>query len=118
MPKIAVNGTQVGYTRAGSGEPMILLRNSACSKVQWDAVRHCLQDRFEVLTADLPAMAKPAGLSGGRRASPRPSPRQSHTIWTPSCPPASWPPDAPPNGLLFRRCVKLVERLQQQRYFR
>ncbi len=64
MPKIAVKGTQVGYTRAGSGEPMILLRNSAGSKVQWDAVRHCLQDRFEVLTADLPAMAKPAAAGG------------------------------------------------------
>ncbi len=53
MPKIAVNGTQVSYTRAGSGAPMILLHSSASSKEQWDAVRHRLQDRFEVLAADL-----------------------------------------------------------------
>ena len=53
MPKIAVNGTQVSYTRAGSGAPIILLHSSASSKEQWDAVRHRLQDRFEVLAADL-----------------------------------------------------------------
>jgi pimeloyl-ACP methyl ester carboxylesterase len=53
MPKIAVNGTQVSYTRSGSGEPMILLHSSASSKEQWDAIRHRLPDRYEVLAVDL-----------------------------------------------------------------
>ncbi len=64
MPKIAVNGTQVSYTRAGSGAPIILLHSSASSKEQWDAVRHRLQDRFEVLAVDLHGYGETGGWRG------------------------------------------------------
>ncbi len=53
MPVIDINGARVAYSAAGSGETVLLLHSSACSRAQWRALSEMLQTRYRVLAPDL-----------------------------------------------------------------
>jgi pimeloyl-ACP methyl ester carboxylesterase len=53
MPVIDVKGARVAYSAAGSGETVLLLHSSACSRAQWRALSEMLQASYRVLAPDL-----------------------------------------------------------------
>jgi len=53
MPTIEVNGAQIAYAEAGSGETVLLLHSSASSSAQWRQLTEILRARWRVLAPDL-----------------------------------------------------------------
>lgn len=53
MTNIDTNGMNVSVREEGSGEPIVLLHSSACSKAQWKAAFETFRDCYHVVAPDL-----------------------------------------------------------------
>jgi pimeloyl-ACP methyl ester carboxylesterase len=63
-----VNATR--YSRAGRGEPMVLLHALGSSRAGWEAIMPVLEEQFDVLAVDLPGFGASAPLPAGTEPSP------------------------------------------------
>jgi len=50
--------TLLSLTRAGSGEPLLLLHGLGSSRHDFTAMLHALTDRFDVINVDLPGIGR------------------------------------------------------------
>jgi pimeloyl-ACP methyl ester carboxylesterase len=55
--------SQLGYTRAGSGETVVLLHGIGLSRAAWEPVRALLEPDFDVIAVDLPGFGASPPLS-------------------------------------------------------
>jgi pimeloyl-ACP methyl ester carboxylesterase len=62
--------TDLAYTRAGSGRPLVLLHGIGCSRAQWDSLLPALAADFDAIAVDLPGFGDSAPLPAEVAASP------------------------------------------------
>ncbi len=53
MPTLSVNGVDLAYDEAGSGEPLLLVHAGIADRRMWDDVLPALAERFRVIRPDL-----------------------------------------------------------------
>jgi pimeloyl-ACP methyl ester carboxylesterase len=60
----------LAHTRAGNGEPLVLLHGLGSSRFAWNPVTPLLTEDFDVIAIDLPGFGDSAPLSGGAEPHP------------------------------------------------
>lgn len=60
----------LAYTRAGSGEPLLLLHSLGGSRVIWEPVMHLLAAEYDVIAVDMPGFGDSPKLPRGIEPSP------------------------------------------------